>query len=80
MENLEKKLAEILADPHVYEALSAWIDMRASGALVRALTETGGMEELILSLSFRGRYNELNELKDEMEALHEKGQKELKNQ
>ncbi len=77
MKNLEEQLTEILADSHVHEVLSAWLSEHASGVLVRALMETRGLDELILSLSFRGRHNQLTELKDEMEALHERGQNEL---
>jgi len=80
MENLENKLTEVLADPHVHEVLSAWFSMRASGALAGVLAEKGGLDSVIQSLNYRGRYNELIELTFAIKDFHEKGQKQLKNQ
>ena len=77
MKNLEEKLTEILADSHVHEVLSAWIQQRLSGVLSVALSEYGSFDNFLRSLFYRGRCNELTDMKDEMEALHERGQNEL---
>lgn len=77
MENLEKQLTEILADSHVHEVLSAWVQQRLSNVVSVALGESGSFDALVRSLFYRGRCNELSDMKDEMEALHEKGQNEL---
>lgn len=79
-DGLEQKLTEILADHHVHEVLNEWLTAHISGAMVGALKEPAGLDDLVQSLSFRGRCNVLGELRDEIEALHEKGQNELKNQ
>lgn len=77
MEHLEKQLTEILADPHVHEVFNAWVEQRLLNVLPVVLSESGSLDALVRSLCYRGRFNELTDMKDEIEALHEKGQNEL---